>query len=234
MSTLREMMPEAAFMGCGLHKLTADEEESLRRWFFDAAARLREGEPRLASVSSVMPGGRTLELDDGSLWRIDDTDAHVVDQWLLGDQILVHADRIYRLDALEAAGAACISRAHGPARGEPDLFAGMSTAEAVADIMTSMVGQVNRNALAGQSFVIQFRLHGDGGGDYYFEVRDGTPQMHTGLHPHPSMTMTLAARDYVDLIGGRLHGERAFLEGRLKISGDMSLAARMQDLFRQP
>src|SRR5262245_57601029 len=134
MSTLREMMSQAAFVRCGLHKLTAEEEEALRLWFFDAAARVREGDPRVATVSSVMPGCRTLELDDGSLWRIDDGDAYVVDQWLLGDDVVVLGDQIYRLDAVERAGAVCISVANSPAGGAPDLFAGQSTADAVSEI----------------------------------------------------------------------------------------------------
>jgi putative sterol carrier protein len=48
------------------------------------------------------------------------------------------------------------------------------------------------------------------------------------------MTMTLAAQDYVDLIGGKLNGQMAFMSGKLKIAGDMGLAMKMQTLFKRP
>lgn len=36
--------------------------------------------------------------------------------------------------------------------------------------------------------------------------------------------MTMEASDFIDLISGNLDGQAAFMSGKLKIDGDMSLA----------
>lgn len=108
------------------------------------------------------------------------------------------------------------------------------TAEAIKEIFAQMPGQINPDAAKGMNSVIQFNLSGDGGGNYYVEIKDGTAKVSEGTHPSPNMTMTLAASDYVDLIMGKLNGQMAFMSGKLKIAGDMGLAMKMQTLFKRP
>ena len=108
------------------------------------------------------------------------------------------------------------------------------TAEAIQDIFSKMPDQINADAAKGMSSVIQFKLSGEGGGDYYVEIKEGTAKVGQGTHASPNMTMTLAASDYVDLIMGKLNGQMAFMSGKLKIAGDMGLAMKMQTLFKRP
>jgi putative sterol carrier protein len=82
--------------------------------------------------------------------------------------------------------------------------------------------------------VIQFNLSGDGGGNYYVEIKDGTAKVSEGTHPSPNMTMTLAASDYVDLIMGKLNGQMAFMSGKLKIAATWVWPWKMQTLFKRP
>ena len=109
-----------------------------------------------------------------------------------------------------------------------------ATADAVKEIFGAMPGQLNADAAKGMNSVIQFNLSGEGGGNYYVEIKDGTAKVSEGSHASPNMTMTLAASDYVDLIMGKLNGQMAFMSGKLKISGDMGLAMKMQTLFKRP
>jgi putative sterol carrier protein len=108
------------------------------------------------------------------------------------------------------------------------------TAEAIKEIFSQMPNQINADAAKGMNSVIQFNLSGEGGGNYYVEIKDGTAKVSEGTHASPNMTMTLAASDYVDLIGGKLNGQMAFMSGKLKIAGDMGLAMKMQTLFKRP
>jgi putative sterol carrier protein len=41
----------------------------------------------------------------------------------------------------------------------------------------------------------------------------------------------MAAQDYLDMVNGKLNPQMAFMTGKLRISGDMGLALRMQSLF---
>jgi putative sterol carrier protein len=110
----------------------------------------------------------------------------------------------------------------------------MATTEEVKAIFNAMPGNLNADAAKGMNSVIQFKLSGDGGGDYHVVIKDGACTVAEGAHPSPNMTMSLAAQDYVDMINGKLNGQMAFMSGKLKIAGDMGLAMKMQSLFKRP
>jgi putative sterol carrier protein len=110
----------------------------------------------------------------------------------------------------------------------------MSVADQVKEIFNAMPANLNADAAKGMNAVIQFNLTGDGGGNYYVTIKDGTCTVSEGTHQSPNMTMTMAAQDYVDMITGKLNGQMAFMSGKLKIAGDMGLAMKMQSLFKRP
>jgi putative sterol carrier protein len=110
----------------------------------------------------------------------------------------------------------------------------MSVADQVKEIFNAMPANLNADAAKGMNAVIQFNLTGDGGGNYYVTIKDGTCTVSEGTHQSPNMTMTMAAQDYVDMISGKLNGQMAFMSGKLKIAGDMGLAMKMQSLFKRP
>lgn len=79
--------------------------------------------------------------------------------------------------------------------------------------------------------VIQFDLTGEGGGQYYVTIADRTCAVSEGVAPNPSMTLTATAADYLAIIRGELNAMQAFMQGKIKIKGDVSLAIKMQSLF---
>jgi Holliday junction resolvasome RuvABC ATP-dependent DNA helicase subunit/putative sterol carrier protein len=116
-------------------------------------------------------------------------------------------------------------------RGDFDLFDGADTAAAVKAIFSAMPGTFNADAAKGMNSVIQFNLTGDGGATYCIAIKDSVCTLNEGAHASPNMTMTMAARDYVDMISGKLNGQVAFMSGKLRIAGDIGLAMKMQSLF---
>jgi putative sterol carrier protein len=105
------------------------------------------------------------------------------------------------------------------------------TANQVQTIFTEMPGRLNPQAAQGLNAVIQYDLDGDGGAQYYAAIADGACTVTPGKHDAPTMTVSMAANDFVDMIQGRLDGMSAFMSGKLRISGDMGLAMRLQSLF---
>jgi putative sterol carrier protein len=102
----------------------------------------------------------------------------------------------------------------------------------VKDVFREMPNRFNKEATKGLNAVIQFNLTGDDAGQYNLVIKDGTLEVKEGVHPSPSMTMTMAGSDYVDLTLGKLNGQMAFMQGKLKIAGDMGLAMKMQSFFK--
>jgi putative sterol carrier protein len=104
----------------------------------------------------------------------------------------------------------------------------------VKEIFAEMPNRFNADAAKGMNAVIQFNLSGDGdnAGQYHAVIKDGSLQVVEGVHASPSMTMTMAGSDYVDMTTGKLNGQMAFMSGKLKIAGDRGLAMKMQSLFK--
>ena len=107
----------------------------------------------------------------------------------------------------------------------------MSTADSVQEIFSAMAGRLNPQAAQGLDCVIQYDLTGDGAAQYHSKIKDGAATVTPGPHPSPNMTITMAAQDFVDMTSGKLDGMSAFMSGKLRISGDMGLAMKLQSLF---
>ena len=107
------------------------------------------------------------------------------------------------------------------------------TANALNTIFSEMPTRLNTTAADGLDAVIQYDLTGDDACTYHCAIKEGAATVTEGSHGTPTMTVTMAASDFVDLLGGKLDGMSAFMSGKLKVGGDMSLAMKMQSLFQQ-
>ena len=63
-------------------------------------------------------------------------------------------------------------------------------------------------------------------------INNDTCQVKEGPAASPSITISMTAQDYLDMLSGKLNGQMAFMTGKLRIAGDMGLALRMQSLFQ--
>ena len=75
----------------------------------------------------------------------------------------------------------------------------------------------------------QFELTGDDGGSWAIDLTKN--EVVSGTIDEPNVTITMAAKDFVDLVEGRLNGQMAFMQGKLKLKGDMSLALKLQQVL---
>jgi len=98
-------------------------------------------------------------------------------------------------------------------------------------VFDEMAGHFNKEAAKGLNAIFQFDLSGDGGGKWHVLVNNDQCQVAEGSHPSPNITISMTAKDYLDMIAGKLNGQMAFMTGKLRIAGDMGLALRLQSLF---
>lgn len=101
----------------------------------------------------------------------------------------------------------------------------------IPEVFKEMPNRFKADAAKGMKAVYQFDLTGDGGGKYSLAIDDGKLTVGEGLHASPNITITMAANDYLDMVGGKLNPQMTFMSGKLKIAGDMGLAMKMQQLF---
>ena len=95
-----------------------------------------------------------------------------------------------------------------------------------------MPTRFNKEAAKGLNAIYQFDLSGDGGGKWHVIINNDSCQVIEGAAASPSITISMTAQDYLDMLSGKLNGQMAFMTGKLRIAGDMGLALRMQSLFQ--
>ena len=80
--------------------------------------------------------------------------------------------------------------------------------------------------------IYQYIITGDNGGEWAIDLKADTPTLKEGKVDNADCTMTMAGSDFVDMINGTLDGQAAFMSGKLKIDGDMSLATRLGEVLK--
>jgi putative sterol carrier protein len=67
---------------------------------------------------------------------------------------------------------------------------------------------------------------------YYFKVTDGVPEVHLGLAEGPDATVIQSYETAVALDKGELNPPAAFMQGKLKIQGDLMKMMQLQGYFQ--
>jgi putative sterol carrier protein len=81
------------------------------------------------------------------------------------------------------------------------------------------------------SCTVQFHISGEGGGDWHVTIQDRKCTVTEGVSNAADATLNMDASDYVDLATGKLNSMKAFMSGKVKASGDVSLLQRMDRWF---
>jgi putative sterol carrier protein len=85
---------------------------------------------------------------------------------------------------------------------------------------------------AGLSAVIQLHLTGAEGGVWVMRIEDGKCTVEQGNAPSPKLTLTADAQDFKNLVLGKLDGMAAFMQGKLKLAGDLNLALKLTNFLK--
>lgn len=101
----------------------------------------------------------------------------------------------------------------------------------VSDFFAMVPERVNKDKITGMNCVYQFNIEGENGGKWAVKVADGDATVTEGASESPSITLTMTDENFVNLVTGKLNGQTAFLTGKLKIQGDMTLAMKLASVF---
>lgn len=80
-----------------------------------------------------------------------------------------------------------------------------------------------------EQIAVQLHLTGPGGSDWHVLCEKGKADLHPGTVPNPAATLTIEAKDWDTVQKGKLGRMEAFLNGKLKIEGDMILLQQLED-----
>ncbi|HZV49480.1 MAG TPA: SCP2 sterol-binding domain-containing protein [Candidatus Dormibacteraeota bacterium] len=101
-------------------------------------------------------------------------------------------------------------------------------------VFAAMPSQLDPVKARGVNATVQFELSGDQGGTWWVRIADGQAESGQGKVESPNLVMMADARDYVKIAIGELNGVTAFMTGKLRVRGDLTLAMKMQTIFKIP
>ncbi|RLB54015.1 MAG: sterol-binding protein [Deltaproteobacteria bacterium] len=79
--------------------------------------------------------------------------------------------------------------------------------------------------------IYQFNITGDNGGNWWVDTTKSGGEVGEGDNADAKCTITMADSDFIDMVDGKLNGQMAFMTGKLKIKGDMSLAMKLGNVL---
>ena len=101
----------------------------------------------------------------------------------------------------------------------------------VKESFEAMQERFNPEKAAGTDAVIQYNIHGDDGGTWYFTIKDGTCSLAAGPSENPDLTLEMSGKDWMDIVAGKTTGVKLLMFGKLKLKGDTGLAMKMRSMF---
>ena len=110
----------------------------------------------------------------------------------------------------------------------------METPTTIAQVMQGLPEAFLASKAGNTKAVIQFNLSGEDGGTYSVSIADGKCTVSPGPATAPNATVAASAADYLAIARNELNAVSAFMGGKLKISGDMTLMMKFMDCFARP
>ena len=98
-----------------------------------------------------------------------------------------------------------------------------------AELFAKMDENFNAEAASGIDAVFQYEFSDDD--NYYVIVKDGTHEIQQGDHDSPSVTISSDVATFMGIVDGSINGMQAFMSGKLKATGNVILAQKMNTLF---
>ena len=91
----------------------------------------------------------------------------------------------------------------------------------------------NTDAATQPNAIYQFNITGDGGGEWSLDCTKGKTGdfVSKGTHESPGATITVSSEDWLSMLNGSLNPMQAFMSGKIKIDGDMTLAMSLQQVM---
>jgi putative sterol carrier protein len=89
----------------------------------------------------------------------------------------------------------------------------------------------NPERVEGLQAVYLFDLSGDDGGKWTMTCDGTSATIVEGEEGEIQCTISMDSGDFVDMIGGELNPQMAFMTGKLRVAGDIGLAIKIQAII---
>ena len=99
------------------------------------------------------------------------------------------------------------------------------------EFFDQLKANIDPKKTAGMNATFQFVATGDAPGEYYVKIANGETEVCAGKAEKPTIVLTASSVDWAAIMNKQMNGQTAFLTGKLKIQGDVTLAMKLESLF---
>lgn len=93
-------------------------------------------------------------------------------------------------------------------------------------------GIINEDVVKATQGIYQFDLSGEHSGVWFLDLKSGSGSVGQGESPvQPDVIMKMDSSDFSKMFSGKLKPTMAFMSGKLRVKGDMSLAIKLDKLM---
>lgn len=106
---------------------------------------------------------------------------------------------------------------------------------AVKESFQGLVNKVKEDPshLGNLNVTYQFNLEGEEGGTYQLKFSDQTVEYSETEVFDPEITMEMSDKNFLKLVEGDLNPTVAYMSGKLKVKGDLTLALKLNSLLKK-
>jgi putative sterol carrier protein len=101
----------------------------------------------------------------------------------------------------------------------------------IPELFEMMPSRFNPTAAEGMNKTLQWNITGDESGVWALKIVDGRIELIPGGVEKPDATFTVSDKNCLAIAEGKLDSMKAFLTGKLKVTGDMSLGMKVPQMF---
>ncbi|CAN9504636.1 unnamed protein product [Ophioblennius macclurei] len=114
----------------------------------------------------------------------------------------------------------------------PSSEAPPSSSSPVESTFDIIRGIINEDIVKSTQGIYQFDLSGEHAGVWFLDLKSGTGSAGQGEPPSKAdVVMTMNSSDFSKMFAGKLKPTLAFMSGKLRIKGDMTLAIKLEKLM---
>jgi putative sterol carrier protein len=88
----------------------------------------------------------------------------------------------------------------------------------------------NPSKAQGVDVTVQVNITGPNGGAWTVTIKDQKLEAKEGTYPSPTIAISMAEAEYMDVVNGKMSAEKAFLTGKIQFKGNIALALKLREM----
>jgi putative sterol carrier protein len=99
--------------------------------------------------------------------------------------------------------------------------------DSIENFMLLLPSGLNVKAVDNNRFILQFKFSGVVEGSCYFTINKGNVYPKAGVSAQPDLTIETPFDLWIDIMNGKLDGQKMFMEQAYKVTGNISLMIQL-------